>query len=342
MNCCRLLVALLLGLAPSCGTSKVDTSQLHSTSSFRLALFPDFRLQWPHSHATKDQQRKTLRSDLQAAGLGSRCACTKRTELSSTHVPKQATLVAGKRFCVHKPEEIKDHADFYRMTAECFGHEDKVSHCLPKTGNRTIYLIGDCHAYINVQPALRLATSLPVYFYGNNLPAIESSEEVFQAVVDRLRVVLKPNDLVVFSEILTGDDSKSEVTQAQLDSFESRLTETSELCAEKHAKMVIMGDTPALPIPPLLCRLSKNCSASEADIRSQQKAKRDILASVLKSSPAIKWFDYMHLFCHNGVCDQFIPGTKIEAFTDDDHLNRKGAQYLWPFMCEWLESQQLL
>lgn len=320
-TCCRLLVALL-GLALSCGASKIVTPQINSTSSFSLAS-------------------KVLHLDQRTAGLQNRCACTKRTELASAHVPAQATLVAGKPFCVQKPGEVENDADFYRMTSECFGG-NKVSDCLPHNSARTLYLIGDCHAFINTQPGLRSAVSLPFYFYGNNLPLNEDTN-VFQAVIDRLRVVLKPNDLVIFSEILTSDDSQSPSTQKQLNSFKSRLTRTVALCDEKHAHMVIMGDSPALHTPAVLCRLAgKNCSSTEANVLSKQKAKRDILASVLQSSPSIKWFDYLPFFCSNGVCDQFIPGTNIEAFHDDDHLNKKGAQYLWPFMCEWLDSQKLL
>jgi hypothetical protein len=321
-TCCRLLVALL-GFTSSCGASKVITAPLNSTSSFRLAS-------------------KVLHLDQQTAGLQSRCACTKRTELASAHVPGQATMVAGKPFCVQKPGEIEADAMFYRQTPECFGVRNKVSDCLPYNNARTLYLIGDCHAFINTQPGLRSAVSLPFYFYGSNLPMIEETD-VFQATIDRLRVVLKPNDLVIFSEILTSDDSKSQSTEKQLDSFKSRLTMTVALCAEKHAQMVIMGDTPALHTPAPLCRLpGKNCSSTEASVLSKQKAKRDILASVQQSSPSIKWFDYLPFLCSNGVCDQFIPGTNIEAFHDDDHLNKKGAQYLWPFMCEWLDSQKLL
>jgi len=319
MTCCRLLVAFL-GLASSCGASKVDTSHLNLS---RLA-------------------RKALHLDQQAAALQSRCTCTKRTELASAHVPGQATLVAGKPFCVKKPGEIESDTLFYRQTAECFGFQDKVSECLPHNSARTLYLIGDCHAFINTQPGLRKAASLPLYFYGNNLPENENTN-IFQTVIDRLRVVLKPNDLVVFTEILTSDDSQSPSTPKQLDSFKSRLTRTVSLCAEKHAQLVIMGDTPALHTQAALCKLpGKNCSSTEANILSKQKAKREILASVLQSSPSTKWFDYQPLFCANGVCDQFIPGTNIEAYADDDHLNKKGAQYLWPFMCEWLDSQKLL
>lgn len=318
MTRCCLLPVLLGLLASSCGAWKLESSQSQVTTP------------------------KALRLQEQGVELQSPCACTTRTGLEAAHVPEQATLVAGKPFCVHKPGEIPADRSFYRMRQECFQHRDKVADCLPHNDARTLYLIGDCHAYINTQPGLQQATSLPLYFYGNNLPTIESNEGVFQAVIDRLRAVLKPNDLVVFSEILTGDDSKSPVSQAQLDSFKDRLMKTSALCTEKQAQMVIMGDTPALALPAFLCSAGKPCSTSEADIRGQQKAKRDILASVLQMSPSIKWFDYLHLFCNNGICDQFIPGTKIEAFHDDDHLNKKGAQYLWPFMCEWLHDQNLL
>ena len=48
------------------------------------------------------------------------------------------------------------------------------------------------------------------------------------------------------------------------------------------------------------------------------------------------------LFCSNGLCDSFIPGTDVLALVDYGHLTTAGSLYLAPFVSCALEGLGLV
>ena len=42
------------------------------------------------------------------------------------------------------------------------------------------------------------------------------------------------------------------------------------------------------------------------------------------------------------LCLNTLPGTEVNAFRDNDHVNTAGSIYLWPHMCDAMEAVGLM
>ena len=43
----------------------------------------------------------------------------------------------------------------------------------------------------------------------------------------------------------------------------------------------------------------------------------------------------------NGNVGPYIPSTYTLLYYDDYHLTKRGTYYLWPFVCEWLNVNNI-
>eukprot|EP00931_Biecheleriopsis_adriatica_P057666 TRINITY_DN34229_c0_g1_i1.p1 TRINITY_DN34229_c0_g1~~TRINITY_DN34229_c0_g1_i1.p1 ORF type:complete len:323 (+),score=42.80 TRINITY_DN34229_c0_g1_i1:69-1037(+) len=278
------------------------------------------------------------------------CACSRPSSGSTEHVPA-AAVIDDPSLPTCMPgasDHVTAGQTSWYAIGTCFELQapDAIERCLPASDSQVIYVIGDCHSWINTLPGLKRATSLPVHYIGKNLPHIEKDPLFAKNVSERLRQVLKQNDIVVFTEILT-DDVGREPTQSALRAFGDRLKNAASVAAEKSAHMVVMGDAPAL-LPGqniVQCKMHpESCQNQEAEVRRIQGGKRGVLNELMASGDGaqIKFFDYMRLLCtEGGVCSHLIPGTDKYALIDGNHLSKDGANYLGPFICDWLAEQNL-
>jgi hypothetical protein len=44
-------------------------------------------------------------------------------------------------------------------------------------------------------------------------------------------------------------------------------------------------------------------------------------------------------YAPKGACDGKIPGTNLQAYANDNHLNTMGSIYLWPYICDMFHGE---
>jgi hypothetical protein len=89
---------------------------------------------------------------------------------------------------------------------------------------------------------------------------------------------------------------------------------------------------------------------SDADVTHQAELQR-LLEPLLAHHPALHYVPLLPLFCDlgteldnnwttapKGSCRQTIPGTSIQAYSDDSHVNTVGSIYMWPHVCDAMEA----
>ena len=57
------------------------------------------------------------------------------------------------------------------------------------------------------------------------------------------------------------------------------------------------------------------------------------MLSELAKLPNTSFFDVHDVFCEEGWCGPWIPGTQLGAWQDPNHLSREGSFSLWPHVC---------
>jgi hypothetical protein len=219
-----------------------------------------------------------------------------------------------------------------------------VRRCLAEHSEPTIYLVGDSHSLPTRFAVAKVV--LPGHqfeVFATPSSNFRDHKDFYQTIVDRLKQVLKPSDLVVVHERLDVCDGFC----TSADDFERRLTMLLEVCEKSKTKVLMLGDNVLLPEIPNTCVMEGNsdlCKTSMEHQLSLQEAKRKVIARMVNSHSGIAFFwDQLPLFCSkDGTCLATVPGTSTRAYFDITHNNQWGATYMWPFLCRFMETHKLM
>jgi hypothetical protein len=219
-----------------------------------------------------------------------------------------------------------------------------VRRCLAQHPTPTIYLVGDSHSIPTRFAFAKIVTpGYQLEAFGTASSLIKDTN-IYQTIVDRLKQILKPSDVVVVHERLDACGGICDSAVA----FEGRMKMLLEACQILGTKVLMLGDNPLLPVTPNTCLQpgkSSLCSTSMASQLSLQGAKRIVIGRLVTSHSGIALFyDQLPLFCSRdgGTCLATIPGTKTRAFFDITHNSQWGAEYMWPFLCRFMEIHKLI
>ena len=106
------------------------------------------------------------------------------------------------------------------------------------------------------------------------------------------------------------------------------------LAGERHVALLVFGDFPARDFSP-------------SDPASIERS-RTAVEGVLRRHSQVVNAHYVPLkqfLCEEGegaVCLNTVPGTDLFAYRDYGHLNTVGSIYLWPHLCDAMESIGLM
>jgi hypothetical protein len=209
-----------------------------------------------------------------------------------------------------------------------------VDTCLPQWNGPAVYLVGDSKTSATLY-ALLDATSLPVFHLGAFFGIYSYHPENWLLVMERLKTVLKANDIVIVHERLEADPVR---TSAQYWEDKENLAKIVEYFG---AKLVVFGDFAILPDDPRKCALSGDegpCTVAKSASLYWQAEKRQAIAKLMQSHKSVYFFDPMEYLCIKDSCGPYVPGTRTMAYFDSTHLGEWGARYLWPFICPLLQS----
>jgi hypothetical protein len=89
----------------------------------------------------------------------------------------------------------------------------------------------------------------------------------------------------------------------------------------------------------------------QGDVTNQAYLQRSI-EPMIRRHPSLYYHSLLPLFCDygtvldnnwtetpKGACGWQIPGTNIQAYSNENHLNTHGSIYLWPFLCDIFHGQ---
>ena len=108
------------------------------------------------------------------------------------------------------------------------------------------------------------------------------------------------------------------------------------------APLVVLGDAPLLR-----GIFGVNCASPETRPSCLTNEKDTIpdgalLAEETWAARGVPFVSVRELFCSNGLCDAYIPGTDILGLVDYGHLTTAGSLYLAPFLSCALEGLGLV
>ena len=230
---------------------------------------------------------------------------------------------------------------------------DNVRNCLAPCGAaRTAYLIGDSHAGSH---AAGLAASLQAYGielrhafagYGCSFASDAFNEKLLDPVgsgwaygkcvewVETVKAALvefaAPDDLIFTTTAAWKYDVVGNVDVAFVEEIATI------------APLVVLGDAPLLR-----GIFGVNCAAPETRPSCLTKEEDTIpdgavLAAETWAARGVPHISVRELFCSNGLCDAYIPGTDILGLVDYGHLTTAGSLYLAPFFSCALEGLGLV
>ena len=230
---------------------------------------------------------------------------------------------------------------------------DNVRNCLAPCGAaRTAYLIGDSHAGSH---AAGLAASLQAYGielrhafagYGCSFASDAFNEKLLDPVgsgwaygkctewVAAVRSALvefaAPDDLIFTTTAAWKYDVVGNVDVEFVESIATI------------APLVVLGDAPLLR-----GIFGVNCASPETRPSCLTNEKDTIpdgalLAEETWAARGVPHISVRELFCLNGLCDAYIPGTDILGLVDYGHLTTAGSLYLAPFLSCALEGLGLV
>ncbi len=230
---------------------------------------------------------------------------------------------------------------------------DNVRNCLAPCGAaRTAYLIGDSHAGSH---AAGLAASLQAYGielrhafagYGCSFASDAFNEKLLDpvgsgwaygkctdwvaAVKSALMEFAAPDDLIFTTTAAWKYDVVGNVDVAFVEEIATI------------APLVVLGDAPLLR-----GIFGVNCAAPETRSSCLTDEKDTIpdgalLAEETWADRGVPFVSVRELFCSNGLCDSYIPGTDILGLVDYGHLTTAGSLYLAPFLSCALEGLGLV
>jgi hypothetical protein len=117
-----------------------------------------------------------------------------------------------------------------------------------------------------------------------------------------------------------------------------------------HGNLFVMGDWPYFSTnsgdgttPP-----QGSPTLTEADVEKQADLQTELGPLILRHT-RIRYLSAFPLFCQEGMlldnnwttaprgaCSWYIPGTPIQAYSNDNHLSTVGSIYMWPYLCDEL------
>ena len=230
---------------------------------------------------------------------------------------------------------------------------------------RAIFLLGDSHA-ASLAPGLMAAVDGAAHVSWISLPwgviwscdfhnernswRFRACEQERQEVDRVLREQVRACDVVVITHLRDQwtDERSSRETSAtnarrNLAIFQTQVRSLG-------AKLVIIGDVPALPINPRHCIPSAFRPDAVDACRTPAlvgDAIDDVEYKALASADAgVYYMSTYGLFCDparsSDGCGAVVPGTSTFAYADENHLNVAGSLYLWPHLCAFFRSNGLL
>jgi hypothetical protein len=188
--------------------------------------------------------------------------------------------------------------------------------------------------------------------------------DVYEHILDTLRARMQRGDVVVLS-MHSGnwnpangaigkshkDGSVVDLNSTAVDLMDHDLLHG--VVEPAKAKLFVLGDWPYFKTFGLGSQPPRgNPAAIEPDLSLHAQLQAQLLP-LLKSNKALHYASLAPLFCqqgttleHNsttapkGACSWNIPGTSIQAYSDDNHLNTVGSIYMWPHLCDMIEDLQ--
>jgi hypothetical protein len=150
------------------------------------------------------------------------------------------------------------------------------------------------------------------------------------------------------SEVAKRSDTDRYLTPLPLDLMERDLLEG--IVEPKHGRLFVFGEWPYFqnlgPGGLFGGLLGTFLGGGEGDVHNQAYLHENI-QPMLKRHRALNYHSLLPLFCEKGTeldtewadtpqgaCGINIPGTDVQAYSNENHLNTMGSIYLWPFLCD--------
>jgi hypothetical protein len=202
----------------------------------------------------------------------------------------------------------------------------------------------------------------------NGLHSIQHSKtntarfvDVYQHILQVIRTRMQPGDVVVISQF-TGNwnaawngkngavgrlhGKTGPVVDLEgvtpVDLMEKDLLQG--IVQPKGGRLFVLGDWPYFPA---VDGMHGKPSSAEAKVEAHAKLQTQLEPVLERHRSSLRYRSLIPLFCKpgleldnnwttapKGACSWTIPGSSIQAFADDNHLNTVGSMYMWPYLCD--------
>lgn len=222
--------------------------------------------------------------------------------------------------------------------------------CLESSSSRTrptVFLLGDSHAIAYAPSVFRaVGKVMDVRSLGRGgmweclVQAAAESEDVNQAVCDSLfefvESSVKASDVVVVAFSFAGIIDYGR----QADMVTDYLQKLAKSVKSKGSTLVVLGDYVDFTNAGCIFNTYEDpigdCWVSNDADRTGRTLDEHIAEEA--GSSGYLFLKVRDLFCEDGGCRPFFPGTQVMAYSDFGHISWDGAAYLAPFICSFFEE----
>jgi hypothetical protein len=246
----------------------------------------------------------------------------------------------------------------------------------PNHPNKTIFVLGDCHVGV-LMPALTLAVrgrfqirharSDGIGLFPHRAPQMSNAGryiDLYSHILNTLREHMKHDDLIVVA-MHAGNWKNDNGAIGRKDNSDNvkdlDITPTGQMERDllkgivepAKGRLFIFGDWAYLESNTgYTSAPSEQGSTFEVDVRAHAAMQR-ALSPLLARHTRLHYVPLLPLFCEPGTvldnnwtttprearCTDKIPGTMIQAYSNENHLNTVGSIYMWPYVCDALETE---
>lgn len=211
----------------------------------------------------------------------------------------------------------------------CFDPDRKgktVQACLTRSMDKPyIIMLGDSHSSA-LRYGLKSALGMDVIYvaFGNWVLSKHIHE-----ITEVLPKIIRHGDVVAWTENAI----------ISLSDYEQHVDNIFAAVKSVNSSLLLLGDTPQLPLEPQKCLLGRQFCTIDFDKQSAEREKFDnLIYGKYASEPGVVYYNMFESLCSKQWCNMYVPDTRTIAFADKDHLNQFGSMYVAEKICNFLQD----
>jgi len=211
-----------------------------------------------------------------------------------------------------------------------------------------MFLVGDSHAGHLVAAVQAAVADMMSFNFVAKATCVGTQKkracaEFRRAVYKALKREIRSGDVVFLSfHVLEDTADTADIAYA------TRLHKMlATLVASRNASLVVFRDTPFLEtygpdcMPSPLRPTPEHCTTPLQELEKRDSRFLKAYETILAHSTRTYIFDH-DVLCNGMECGAFVPGTRVLACSDKNHLTEAASLYLSPFLCSFFGHHGLL